>query len=49
MTVQLLEPGWSMVCLDSGTKQVIIETDDRLDLPPYVGSIGLNYARSGSH
>lgn len=26
-----------------------VETVDRLDLPPYVGSIGLNYARSGTH
>ena len=26
-----------------------VETVDRLDLPPYVGSIGLSYARSGTH
>ena len=26
-----------------------VESVDRLDLPPYVGSVGLNYARSGTH
>ena len=26
-----------------------VEAVDRLDLPPYVGSIGLNYAHSGTH